>query len=158
VIEAGSYSGGIDQANGDIGNYTAYTARAVPPGVYYVRIRAIVNGVKTVASNEIIVSVGGAQPCGCASTLAAPAALSSVVSGSNVTLNWSPSIDGPSSYVVEAGSYPGASNLANFDTLSTGTTYFAPGVGAGTYFVRVRAKNACGVSGGSNEIIVAVGR
>jgi hypothetical protein len=130
--------------------------------MYYVRIRAIVNGVKTVASNEIIVSVGGfggPTPCGCAGTLTAPTGLSSVVSSSNVTLNWSPSFGAtPASYVIEAGSYPGAANLANFDTLSTATSFFAPGVGAGTYFVRIRAKNACGVSSGSNEIVVTVGR
>jgi hypothetical protein len=60
--------------------------------------------------------------------------------------------------VLEAGSFTGAANLANIDTLSTATSFFAPGVGSGTYFVRVRAKNACGVSAPSNEIVVPVGR
>jgi hypothetical protein len=42
--------------------------------------------------------------------------------------------------------------------MSPATSYYAPGVGAGTYFVRVRGKNACGVSAASNEIAVVVGR
>jgi hypothetical protein len=74
-----------------------------------------------------------------------------------VTLNWVGGSGAASSYVIEAGSFQGASNLANFDTLSAGSSFFAPGVGSGTYFVRVRAKNACGVSGASNEVVVRVG-
>ena len=136
-----------------------YTATAVPPNTYYVRMRAIVGGVPTAASNEIIVVVGGQpSPCGCGA-IAPPAGLSFTVNGSNVTLLWSYPAGStpPGSFVIEAGSIPGAANLANFDTLSTAKGYFAPGVGPGTYFVRVRAKNACGVSGSSNEIVVKVG-
>jgi hypothetical protein len=163
VIEAGSQSGMIDQANGDIGNYTAYTASPVPPGIYYVRIRAIVNGVAAPASNEIIVNVGGQPqpgplPCGCGGAVPPPTGLSFTVRGSDVTLNWGNAGGSPASYVIEAGSFMGAANLANIDTLSTANSFFAPGVGNGTYFVRVRAKNACGVSGASNEIVVTVGR
>jgi hypothetical protein len=157
IIEAGSVSGGIDQANSNIGNYTSYTASPVPPGVYFVRIRAVGDGALSAASNEIIVAVGQSGSV-CTGAALPPAALTSTVSGSDVTLNWAFAGGGaPSSYVIEAGSFPGGSNLANIDTLSTGTSFFAPGVGNGTYFVRVRAKNACGVSGGSNEVVVKVG-
>jgi hypothetical protein len=45
VIEAGSSSGQIDQANTNIGNLVSYTASPVPPGTYYVRVRAMNNGV-----------------------------------------------------------------------------------------------------------------
>jgi hypothetical protein len=163
VIEAGSYSGGIDQANANIGNYVAYTASPVPPGIYYVRIRAIVKGVPTAASNEIIVNVGGQPqpgplPCGCGGAIPPPTGLSFTVRRSDVTLNWADGGGSPTSYVLEAGSFTGAANLANIDMLSTATSFFAPGVGSGTYFVRVRAKNACGVSAPSNEIVVTVGR
>jgi hypothetical protein len=157
VIEAGSSSGGIDQANANIGNYTSYTASPVPPGTYFVRIRALVDGVPTAASNEIVVNVGR-QPCGCGGVALPPTALSSSVRGSDVTLNWADGVGAPSSYVIEAGSFQGASNLASIDTLSAANSFFAPGVGSGTYFVRVRSKNACGVSGASNEIVVNVGR
>jgi hypothetical protein len=158
IIEAGSVSGAIDQANANIGNYTSYTASPVPPGVYFVRIRAVGgDGTLSAASNEVVVPVGQAGAV-CTGAALPPAGLTSTVNGSDVTLNWT-FVGGsaPSSYVIEAGSFPGGSNLANVDTLSTGTSFFAPGVGSGTYFVRVRAKNACGVSGGSNEVIVKVG-
>jgi len=159
ILEAGAQSGGVELANANIGNVTGYTATSVPPGVYYVRVRALVGNVPTAASNEIIVTVGiQPSPCGC-DTITPPQGLIFGVNGSNVTLLWSypQSSTAPASYVIEAGSYPGAANLANFDTLSSVKGYFAPGVGPGTYFVRVRAKNACGVSGSSNEIVVKVG-
>jgi hypothetical protein len=160
VIEAGSSSGRIDQANADIGNYTSYTASPVPPGVYYVRVRAMNSGVPSAASNEVIVVVGGAGPSGCAGAALPPAGLTFFVQGNgDVTLNWANGGGyAPSSYVIEAGSFPGATNLANIDTLSASTSFFAPGVGDGTYFVRVRAKNACGVSAASNETVVIVRR
>ena len=157
VIEAGSVSGAIDQANSNVGNTTSYTASPVPPGVYYVRIRAVGDGVVSAASNEVIVSVGQTTSQ-CSAAALPPVGLTSTVSGSNVTLNWAYGGGAPSSYVIEAGSFPGGSNLANVDTMSAGTSFFAPGVGDGTYFVRVRAKNACGVSAGSNEVVVTVSR
>jgi len=58
--------------------------------------------------------------------------------------------------MIEAGSSAGSSDLANFDTASTSTTLQATGVGRGTYFVRVRARNACGVSAASNEVLASV--
>jgi hypothetical protein len=55
---------------------------------------------------------------------------------------------------VQAGSSSGASNLA---TLSIGTSTAVSALAPpGTYFVRVLAQNACGVSGASNEIVVTV--
>jgi hypothetical protein len=59
-------------------------------------------------------------------------------------------------YVIEAGSGPGLADLAIADTGSTmGTATFAR-VSRGTYYVRVRAKNACGLSAGSSEVVVTV--
>jgi hypothetical protein len=158
VIEAGSVPGAIDQANANIGNYLTYTASPVAPGVYYVRIRAFGDGALSAASNEVIVSVGQ-QADRCEGATLPPGGLTSTVNGNDVTLRWVRIGGGaPTSYVIEAGSFPGGSNLAYVDTFSTGTAFFAPGVGNGTYFVRVSAKNACGVSIGSNEVVVIVGR
>jgi hypothetical protein len=78
------------------------------------------------------------------------------VSGSTVTLAWNASTGSPSSYVVEAGSAAGLSDLANFDTGGTSTTLRATGVGRGDYLVRVRARNACGISAPSNEVLASV--
>lgn len=88
-----------------------------------------------------------------------PGTLTAVSSGSTVTLTWSApsSGDAPSTYVIEAGSAPGLSNLANFATGSTATTFSATGIGNGTYYVRVRAQNGAGVSGTSNEATLVVG-
>lgn len=88
----------------------------------------------------------------------APGGLSYSVVGSTVTLSWSAPADPVVAYVLEAGSSPGASNLVSASTGSTATTYAAIGVGAGTYFVRVRALSPSFVtSAASNEIIVTVG-
>jgi predicted phage tail protein len=158
ILEAGAQPGGDELANADVGPATTFTATNVAPGTYYVRVRARLNNRVTDASNEIVVAVAAAAPpCGCGGAITAPTNLSSTVSRSNVTLLWSyPSSATASSFMIEAGSYSGGANLANFDTQSIVTTYFAQGVGSGTYFVRVRAKNACGVSAPSNEITVTV--
>jgi hypothetical protein len=89
----------------------------------------------------------------------APTNLSATVTGTTVTLNWTAPATGgpPATYQVEAGSFSGAANLANALTNSPvpGATF--PGVPPGTYFVRVRARNALGTGGASNEVIVNVG-
>jgi len=59
--------------------------------------------------------------------------------------------------VIEAGSSPGASDIASFDTGASGTSLTVNGVPAATYYVRVRAKNAAGLSAASNEIALIVG-
>jgi hypothetical protein len=74
--------------------------------------------------------------------------LSGSVNGSTVTLNWlAPTgADPATSYVIEAGSSSGSTNIAVFDTLTPATTLTVNGVPPGTYFVRVRAKNSSGVA------------
>jgi hypothetical protein len=88
----------------------------------------------------------------------APGLLTANVIGSSVTLTWTAPSSGDVvlSYILEAGSTSGAANLANIATNSTATTFSASGIGAGTYFVRVRAQNASGVSPASNEVVVVV--
>jgi fibronectin type III domain protein len=89
----------------------------------------------------------------------APANLAFQVSGSTVILTWSAPAGGgaPATYVLEAGSTGGQSNIVNFATGATTTTFTATGVPNGTYYVRVRARNADGTSGPSNEAAVVVG-
>ena len=89
----------------------------------------------------------------------APTGLTTSSSGSNVTISWAAPTSGgaPTAYTIEAGSSSGASNLANFSTGSTATTFSAGGVGAGSYFIRVKATNAAGTSPASNESLLAVG-
>lgn len=86
----------------------------------------------------------------------APANLTSSVSGNTVTISWTAASGDPTTYVIEAGSAPGAADLANFATgiLATSFTGVAPN---GTYFVRVKARNPAGTSPPSNEITIVVG-
>jgi hypothetical protein len=87
----------------------------------------------------------------------APTALTASVSGSTVSLAWSAPLAGtPTAYVIEAGSASGLANLASFSTNSPATTFTASGVALGTYYVRLRATNAAGTSGASNEVTVIV--
>ena len=82
-----------------------------------------------------------------------------VVRGSTLTLHWSAPPLGarPTAYVVEGGSGAGQSNLANFSTGNTATTFSASGLGAGTYFVRMRSQNAYGVGAASLEQAFVIG-
>jgi len=86
----------------------------------------------------------------------APANLAAQVSGSTVTLTWTPTFLGTViGYRLEAGSASGLSNLANtiVGTIPTLTVLAVPN---GTYFVRVRALGLDGESAPSNEVIVTV--
>lgn len=77
------------------------------------------------------------------------------VEGSIVTLQWGAPASGrtPASYLIEAGTAPGVANLAVFPFGGTAVRVMAP---AGTYFVRIRAQNPCGIGGASNEQIIRV--
>src|SRR5439155_20641171 len=72
-------------------------------------------------------------------------------------LAWTaPAGNAASDYRIEAGSAPGLSDLANFATGNTATSFMATGVGAGTFFIRVRAVNAAGAGPASNEVPLVV--
>jgi hypothetical protein len=106
----------------------------------------------------VVVSSGGTV----GSCPSAPRGLTASQSGGAVTLTWQPPSSGvPASYVIQAGSAPGLSNIApNFDLGGTATTFTAR-VAAGSYYVRVYAKsNSCAspalLSPASNEILLTV--
>jgi titin len=153
VIEAGSTPGAANLANFSTGNAaTAYVAGGVGAGLYYLRVRASNSAGISVASNEATLVVGSA----CTSPPGAPGGFSAANAGGTVVLSWTAASGGPTSYIVEAGSTPGASNLANSDLGSNATKYTATGVGRGTYYVRVRARNSCGTGPASNEAFFTV--
>ena len=92
---------------------------------------------------------------GCITPPDAPANLTISPTGSVVQATWSSPSSGATSYVVRAGSAPGQSTYADYETGSTATTLTASAP-PGTYYVRVHARNACGLSGASNEFILVV--
>lgn len=155
-LDAGSSVGLSDLASFSTGNAaTSFSIPTVPAGTYYVRARAANDAGLSAASNEVVVFVIGSA-AGCSAPPAAPGGLRSVVLDSNVTLVWNPAAGSPASYIIEAGSFPGEANVLVSDTGTTATMMTAANVGGGTYFVRVRARNACGASAPSNEVSVVV--
>jgi hypothetical protein len=158
VIEAGSSPGAANLASFDtLTTATALTVLNVPPGTYFVRVRAANSSGLGAPSNEIVVTVGGSG--GCVAPPGAPTNLSAAVSGSSVALTWAaPGAGCPATtYVIEAGSASGQSNLANFNTGTSATSYSASNVPNGTYFVRVRGSNGATVGTASNEVILTIG-
>jgi hypothetical protein len=72
-----------------------------------------------------------------------------------VALAWLPPDSGTAtSYILEAGTTPGASDVFNGNIALT--TSIASVVGPGTYYVRVRAANHAGVGPPSNEVTIVV--
>jgi hypothetical protein len=135
---------------------TSLTVTDVPFGVYYVHVRAVNIDGTSGPSNEVIASVPSGSG-GCTSPPNAPTHLTSTVSGNLVTLNWTPPVGGcaATSYVVQAGSAPGLTDLAILNVgPANSLSVSAP---AGRYYVRVVAVNAFGGSIGSVEIVVTVG-
>jgi fibronectin type III domain protein len=101
-----------------------------------------------------VVAPRGAAPC----TSAAPPPPRDlhVVSNGNrdVTVSWSAPAAAVGLYTVESGKSPGASDQPLRDT--TGTTLTVRRIPPGTYYARVRARNACGLGEPSNELTITV--
>jgi hypothetical protein len=150
-LRAGTSPGGSNAFNGDVGTVTTLKAVNVPNGSFFVRVFAVNAAGESAASNEVRVDVGVSGPC---SAPPSPANLTRSVNGSLVSLTWNAST-GATSYVVEAGSASGLANLANIDTGSA-TPGLLANAPPGTYFVRVRSKNGCGLSAPSNQVTVQV--
>jgi hypothetical protein len=153
VIEAGSATGLANLANFATGHTNpTFSASGVPNGTYFVRIRASNAAGVGVASNEATLVVGPVPP-------GPPRSVAANSTGNTVMISWAPPASGgaPTSYQIEAGSAPGLANLANFPTGGIATSFSATGVPNGTYYLRVRASNAAGVSGSSNEVTLNVG-
>ncbi|MCC7125111.1 MAG: matrixin family metalloprotease [Acidobacteria bacterium] len=126
---------------------TSTVVGAVPPGVYYVRVRAR-NVLGTSAlSPATVVTVG---PC---QAPAAPTGLAYTNADGFVGITWNPPASGVTQgYLLSAGMSPGASDAL---VLPLGPTpAFAGTAPPGDYYVRVAARNSCATGPASSPDLV----
>jgi hypothetical protein len=149
LVDIGTQSGQSNLSSKSTGSTsTSVTSTNWSPGFYFVRVRAqsaLGNGSP---SNEVTAAVGGVP--------ASPMNLVAGVSGTLVGISWAMPAVGPaaSSYILEIGSAPGLSDLAQ---APLSTTWILTNRGkSGKYYVRVRAKDSAGASWPSSEVPVTV--
>ena len=153
ILEAGSAPGATNFGT-VVTPAPTFGVAAVPNGVYYVRVRSIVNGVATDASNEVTAVVGGARPTTCDAAPSAPS-LNASAAGRLVNLLWTAPPAGVTNYRLDVGSAAGQANILNAVFPGTMTTLVASAP-PGTYFLRLIAVNGCGASAASNEVMLTV--
>jgi predicted phage tail protein len=149
-VEASYTPGGAAIARLTTPNATpSLTVGGVQAGSYYVRVRAINALGSSTFSQAATVVVG---PC---STPGTPTNLAYTTADDLVTLTWTaPATGVTQGYWLYAGTAPGQSN-ALVTALGPTPGFFGPAV-YGTYFVRLAARNSCGVGPVSAELTVNV--
>ena len=150
ILEADSTSGDVSVFPTG-GTSTSFTEKGVKAGTYSIRVRASNASGTSEPSNEAKVVVGD-----CTAPPSAPSGLSFSVNGSTVVLTWDASKSAPTSYVVETETGSEGNSPVVVDTGGPKTTFTAEDVAPGTYFARVRARNACGGSARSERVMVVV--
>lgn len=154
ILEAGSATGAANLAVVSLpGTLTTFTA-AAPAGTFFVRLRSSSATAVSAPSNEVTFTIGGT---GGGQIPGAPTGLQASASGSTVTVTWTAPASGgaPTGYILEAGSGPGQSDIANAP-VGPATVFITGGVPPGTYYLRVRATNTAGTGPASNEFVLIV--
>lgn len=154
LLFAGTTPGSSNLANGiDVGVGSSIDVPGVPPGVYYLRLRAVGTMGIGPASDEVTFTVGQA---GCAGPPEPPIDLVAAIVGGTVALTWDAS---PSAalrgYRVEAGHVP--SQRLFSANVAPGVLSFSANAPVGVFYARVVALSACGESAPSNEVVIGVG-
>jgi predicted phage tail protein len=149
IVEAGTAPGSANVGRFNVGPATS-VAGTLGTGRYFVRVRGVGATGEGPASNDVAVDVPAI-----AAPPEAPGTLAASVSGTTVSLAWGLATGNATTYVIEAGSASGLSNLVTFPTgnLDTALVTAAP---PGRYYVRVRAANASGPGPASNEVVIDV--
>lgn len=149
VVEAGSAPGLSDIARLPVAG-RHFTYDPVPPGVYFLRVRARNSaGLSPVFDEQMLVVGDGPAPP------RRPRIVASRVAGSTVSLTWQPPAGGADRYVLEAGTAFGLSDIGTFD-VGASTTFAATNVPPGTYFVRIRARNVRGLGLPTVDVPVSI--
>jgi large repetitive protein len=147
ALEAGTFPGAANLAVVNLGPQTTFISPALSPGSYYLRVKAVNAAGIGPPSNEVLLTVPGVP--------AAPTDLSVQVAGRVATLTWTASAGAVIGYLLEAGTVPGATNLATLP-LGAQTTFISPPLPTGVFYVRVKARNAVGTSAASNEVQINI--
>ncbi len=150
LLQAGTAPGLANIATLPLGPVSEIEIPGVPPGVYWLRILAV-NGCGISAPSApfpLLVDVMTAAPL-------EPLGFTGTASGGVVQLSWvEPPYLTPTSYLLEAGTAPGLSNIAVLPVAST--SFSVGGVPPGVYYLRVRGVNASGVGAPSAELRLVV--
>jgi len=146
LVEVGSTPGGSDLYNAPVGIQTSI-ASTVSSGSYFARVRARTPGDGSVLSNEVGFAVGES---GCSAMPKTPREPSGSITAGVATLRWKQA-GGATSFIVQAGTARGRSDLFNGDVGITRTVSANVPVGLPIY-ARVIAVNACGQSAASPEV------
>jgi hypothetical protein len=149
LVEVGTAAGATDVGVFNVGLLRTVVG-TLPAGTFHVRVRGVGANGPGSASSEVIVTAP-ATP----TAPQVPGTLTASVSAGVATLTWGAAAGNATTYVIEAGTVSGVMNLGALPTGTLDTTWAAPAP-RGTYFVRVRAANAFGVSGATNEVMVVV--
>ncbi len=143
VIEGGFAAGQIAGALA-VGTATNVVL-PMPAGPVFIRVRPQGG---TEVSNEIA--------AGCFAPPLPPTALTTSLTGTNLSLAWTSPAGAVTAYSFSAGTSAGSSNAATV-TLPGTQTSIGGSVPGGTFFARVTATNACGTSGPSGEVFFTIG-
>jgi hypothetical protein len=146
----------IMQVNARAADTSRHLVVSQNPMAWWVTFAIVAVAVTTAACGGDSSRPTGPSPTPASCVLPAqPTALRIVATGSSITLTWvSPTNVAVSDYLLEVGNSPGASN-ADSRTVS-GTSFTLTNVPTGTYYARVKARNACGVGAVSSEASVVV--
>jgi hypothetical protein len=149
VIDAGATPGfsGIGSYNTGAAS-TTFSAPAVP-GIYYLRVRGQNDNGVGPASNEVGVIAAAPQP---------PSNLRMLRFGALMIFQWDAPSGGsaPASYIVDVAATPDFNVTASVRVSAPATYYTGLATIRGTFYARVRAANASGVSAPSNQLTVVV--
>jgi TonB family protein len=151
-IEAGTGAGLTDIGAVTVPASPTGLTTPVPNGTYFIRVRAVHQGTPSAPSNEVSVTVGCAAPPPAPTTFAVVQG----PGGNSLHFSWAIPSTPVDFYRLEAGSATGRADLATV-TLGGSATQFDVQAPQGTFFVRLRAQNACGTSAPSPELVVTVG-
>jgi hypothetical protein len=150
VLSAGSGPGLSNIATVNVGLATSLAAPA-PPGTYVVRVAAANAWGTSAASNEVTFTLG--PSC---TVPGAPEGFVSAGAGSLASFQWQPPLSGdaPTGYLLEAGTSASGADIAVVPV--SGLTFATPAP-PGSYYVRVRAQNACGTGPASPTQLLVTG-